>query len=145
MGKQWCYWPILANFKLLPSDSANCIWWVLEQKLLGWKALLSSSQSSVHTANGISLPIPHSPEVVPSSWYPTRAVCHVAQHTEIPCSKQGFPAAFLFLCKIPPSYWESAVKCLWLQSYWELKKQRKIALSSWYPELWAMLMWVMWA
>lgn len=101
MGKQWGYWPILANFKLLPSDSANCIWWILEQKLLGWKALLSSSQASVHTANGSSLPTAYSPEVVPSSWCPTRAMCHVAQHTAIPCSKQGFPAAFLFLCKIP--------------------------------------------
>lgn len=35
MSEQWGYWPSLADFKLLPSDSANCIWWVLEQKLLG--------------------------------------------------------------------------------------------------------------
>lgn len=144
MGKQWGYWPILADFKLLPSVSVNCIWWILEQELLGWKALLSYSQSGVHTANGSSLPTAYSPGVVPNSWCPTRAKCHVVEHTEIPCSKQGFPAAFLFLRKISP-YWESAAKCLWLKSYGELKKQRKTALCSSYPELWAMLMGVMWA
>jgi hypothetical protein len=49
-----------------------------------------------------------------------------------------FCAKYLFLI-------ENALLNIWLQSYWELRKQRKIALSSWYPELWAMLMGVVWA
>lgn len=88
--KKWSHWSIFVDFKLLPSDSANCIWWTQEKKLFSWKALLSDSQSGVYMATGSSLPTAYSPEVVPSSWCPTRSVSHVALHTETPCNKQGF-------------------------------------------------------
>ena len=116
------------DFKLLPYDSANCILWILEKKLLGLKALLSPSQCSTHTASGSRLPTACSPKVLPSSWCPPRAMSHVAPHTEIPRNTQGFPATFQSLYKTSPSYCESAAKSLWLQSFWKLGKQRKIAL-----------------
>jgi hypothetical protein len=108
MGKQWDHWPVLADCSLLPSDSANYIWWILEQKLLGWKALLSHSQSRIHVANG-SL-FPHS-----------RALRRFQAAGALPkscvtwLSILRFPAAsysFLVLCKIPFSYWECTAKYL---------------------------------
>lgn len=101
MGKQWGYWPLLANFKLLPSDSANCIWWILEQELLGWKTLLSHSQSSIHTANGSRLPIAYCPEVVPSSWCPSRATCHVAGAQRFPAASRASLQLSYFCAKCP--------------------------------------------
>lgn len=113
--------------------------WILEEKLLSWKALLSYSQCSIHTASGSYLPMAYSPEVVPSNGCPPRAMSHVAPHTAIPWNTQGFLATFLSLCKMSPSYCESAAKSLWLQRYWKLRRE-KLLLVFWYPEHWSMRM-----